>query len=314
MPPLDKVRPLFFYGQFHGHPLDDLAVFHAATISQRQQTPIIYCAGDSSLDNKFWVPSAGPGGEPLPVHVPEIYRSILEPPRPKPDVAFWLNHLLGARSTALNTAVEESMLRDRDADLLPHDKFIRDHIRSQDILVVSVGANDIAFKPTAATAMHMLNLAWLTSRSSIEKGTASSLGYFANLFGSRLQLYVEKLVGKQRPCAVVVCMIYYPLEAGVGSQQSWADLPLKTMGYNRDPGQLQAAIRKMYELATSKIRVDGTQVLPCALYEVMDGKDASDYVQRAEPSVQGGRKMAKLIIELLEEAGVVDKLSNDISA
>ncbi|KAK3066089.1 hypothetical protein LTS18_002040, partial [Coniosporium uncinatum] len=175
MPPPDKIKPFLFYGQFHGHPLEDLAVFHAATVSKRQQTPIVYLAGDSSLDNKFWVPSAGPGGDRLSVAVPEIYKTVLESPRPKPDVAFWLNHLLGARSTALNTAVEESMLRDRDADLLPHDKFIRDHIRSQDVLVVSVGANDIAFKPTAATAMHMLNLAWLTSRSSIEKGTASSL-------------------------------------------------------------------------------------------------------------------------------------------
>jgi len=207
------------------------------------------------------------------------------------------------------------MLRDRDAELLPHDQFVRDHIRSQDALVVSIGANDIAFNPTAATAMHMLNLAWLTSRASIEKGTAFSLAYFVNLFGSKMQLYLKELVEQQKPRAIVVCMIYYPLEASVvGNQQSWADLPLKVMGYNRNAGQLQAAIRKVFELATSKIRVEGTRVLPCALYEVMDGKDPKDYVQRAEPSVEGGRKMAKLITELLEQAGVIDKSSNDTRA
>jgi hypothetical protein len=37
-------------------------------------------------------------------------------------------------------------------------------------------------------------------------------------------------------------------------------------------------------------------VVPVPLFEALDGKNTDDYVQRVEPSVQGGRKMAKLLL------------------
>ena len=46
----------------------------------------------------------------------------------------------------------------------------------------------------------------------------------------------------------------------------------------------------------------GTKVVPVPLYDAMDGKDTEDYKQRVEPSVQGGRKMAKLIKECIDRA------------
>ena len=291
MPAVTKINPFTFYGQWKGHPISDLSAFHSLIKSERASKPVVYLAGDSSLDNKFWVPSAGPRGEPLPVDVPVVYESFLDPPRPKPDVAFWLNHFLGDKATALNTAVEESMLRDRDTDLLSHDKFIRDHIRAEDVLIVSVGANDIALRPNAATIRNMFQLAWLTSRSSIESGAASALVYFKHLFGQQVQSYISRLTEKQRPRAVIVCMIYYPLEAGAADQSSWADAQLKLLGYNMYPGQLQSAIKKIYDLATLTIRIEGTTVVPCALFEAMDGKTKEDYTARVEPSVEGGRKV-----------------------
>jgi hypothetical protein len=295
-----KINPSRFYHEWKGHPLSDISDFRSITLSQRPNGPIIYLAGDSSLDNKYWVPSSGPHGEPLPVDVPEIYPHVLSRPQPKPDVAFWLNHFLGDRATTINLAVEESTLRERDHHLLPHDKFIRDNIRAEDILIVSIGANDIALKPSFSTIRHMLQLAWLTSRSSLEKGTAWSLSHFIDMFQNQVQAYISRIVEKQKPRAVIVCMIYYPLEANISDQKGWADLPLSLLGYNRYPTQLQTAIKKMYELATTKIQIAGTKVVPCALFEAMDGKHEEDYTARVEPSVEGGRKMGLKLKEILD--------------
>src|SRR5947207_11327081 len=151
-----RINTSRFFNEWKGHPIPDITTFRSTVVSLRPDKPIIYLAGDSSLDNKYWVPSS------LPVPVPEVYRAVLDQPSPKPDIAFWLNHFLGDRATVLNLAVEESLLRDRDTALLPPDKFIRDNIRPQDVLVVSVGANDVALSPTFATMRHMLQLAWLT--------------------------------------------------------------------------------------------------------------------------------------------------------
>ncbi|KAF2249327.1 hypothetical protein BU26DRAFT_316300 [Trematosphaeria pertusa] len=297
---LSKINTSKFYLEWKGHPIKDLAKLRELVLQNRPDKPIVYLAGDSSLDNKYWVPSAGAGGEELGVETPEIYHQTLDRPRPKPDVAFWLNHLLGDSATCINAAIEESMLRERDLHLLSHDVFIRDNIRPQDILIVSVGANDVALRPTASTIWHMVQLAWLTSRSSLEHGTASSLSYFKELFGTKVEDYITRLTLRTKPRAIIVCMIYFPLEAKYG-QQSWADMQLKVLGYNRNPEQLQIAIRKMYEIATHEIKIEGTEVVPCALFEVLDGSRKEDYTARVEPSKEGGRRMAERLRELVDE-------------
>jgi hypothetical protein len=94
-------------------------------------------------------------------------------------------------------------------------------------------------------------------------------------------------------------MIYFPLESGLG-QTSWADVQLKALGYNSWPGQLQAAIKALFETATRGIEVEGTEVVPCALHEVLDGRTVGDYTARVEPSEQGGKKMARKFVDLLD--------------
>lgn len=295
-----KISSPRFYFEWKGHTIPDVTAFRATALSLRPSKPIIYFAGDSSLDNKYWVPSSGPAGEPLPVDIPEIYHAALDRPQPKPDVAFWLNHLLGDRATTLNLAVEASMLRERDNDLLDHDKFIRDNIRTEDILVVSVGANDIAMSPTFTTVRHMLQLAWLTPNIFLQRGSAWALSYFRHMFKEKVQSYVSRLVEQQKPRAVIVCMIYYPLEAGASSQESWADVQLKLLGYNRYPGHLQTAIAKIYEIATKEIRIPGVNIIPCPLFKVLNGKNEDDYTARVEPSAEGGRKMALQLKEIID--------------
>jgi lysophospholipase L1-like esterase len=297
--PPSKINLYRFYNQFRGHPVEDLTTFLNITLLERPNKPIVYLAGDSSLDNKYWVPSPGPGGDALPVMVPEIYEKTLDRPRPKPDVSFWLNHVLGDRATCINTAVEESMLRDRDETLLVQDDFIRDNIRSNDVLVVSIGANDVALKPSPATIVRMMQMAWLTQFSSLENGSAYALPYFKNLFGTKIQDYVERVTAKTKPRAVIVSMIYFPLE-WAPNQQSWANAQLKVLRYDSYPEKLQMAIRQMYDIATKEIQIVGTEVLPCALYEVLDGKEKKDYTDRVEPSADGGKKMAERFVELLK--------------
>ena len=91
-------------------------------------------------------------------------------------------------------------------------------------------------------------------------------------------------------------MIYYPDEYAAGG---WADGALACLCYNRMPSKLQCAIRKVFEHATSQIRIPGTEVLPFALHSVLDGKNTNDYVQRVEPSVIGGQKMAKALMDTI---------------
>ena len=92
-------------------------------------------------------------------------------------------------------------------------------------------------------------------------------------------------------------MIYYLDETPT---RSWAGPALKALGYDDDPERLQYLIRKMYVEAISKIEIPGTTVIPVPLFDVLDGKDSGDYVDRVEPSSQGGRKMAEYLLDVIE--------------
>jgi hypothetical protein len=151
-------------------------------------------------------------------------------------------------------------------------------------------------------------------------GFPLGLGYFVDLFKNRVEAYVRRMVAKTKPKKIIVCMIYYLDEKGGGS---WADgalsalmyvtthpmflhshLPLR---YNAYPEKLQLMIKKVFELATSKISIPGTEVVPFPLFEVLDGKNTDDYCQRVEPSPLGGEKMAKALMDAVlgdeDEAG-----------
>jgi hypothetical protein len=300
---MEKISPTPFYTEWKGHPIPDLKKFFTNTLLLRGDTPIIWLAGDSSLDNKAWISADGPGGTPLPCSVPDIYIPQFRHLTPlKPDVAFWMNHHLGNEATVINTAVEASLLRERKSGwLLPHDQFIKHNLRSQDVLVVSVGANDVCLSPTVCTAFNMLRLVHLSSQESIEDGSAWALSHFGSLFGKEVQKYVTNLVGTTKPRAVVVCMIYQPLESGLSAEKSWADTQLKALKYDTQPQKLQAAIRTIYSQATQKITIPGTQVIHLPLFDVLDGKTADDYVERVEPSVEGGRKMSEAITKAVRD-------------
>ena len=132
---------------------------HALEVVERQlraqdKPNLIYFAGDSSLDNKFWFENRA--------RATNGYEHILRPPESKLDVAYHVNKLLEARNprwACVNTAVEATSLNDRAfGRLLEQDRFLRDSVRETDAVVISVGGNDIALAPLLCTCCNVAPL------------------------------------------------------------------------------------------------------------------------------------------------------------
>ena len=198
--------------------------------------------------------------------------------------------------TARATVIEAQPPRSRPRVTTPRGA----KLRAEDVVCVSVGGNDIALRPTAWTILSMVSLLACPT-ALIEAGLAPGLGHFVRLFGARTKAFVESLTAETKPRLVVVTMLYFLAEHREGAPRSWADRTLSLLGYNRNPRKLQLVIRKIFELATRQIRIDGVErVVAVPFFESMDGKTEADYVQRVEPSAQGGRKMARAILDAVE--------------
>lgn len=78
----------------------------------------------------------------------------------------------------------------------------------------------------------------------------------------------------------------------------------RRLGYNADPGKLQLIIRTLFR-ALRKRRIgrelagEGTCVLHVPLFTALDPRDSGNYIQRVEPSVEGGRQMAEVLLGVL---------------
>jgi len=319
---IDSVR---FYGQYYGHPVRE-GLDYLLPALRNSNDPLIWTAGDSSIDNKYWFDDKRPAVG--------AYRSYLEPPISNADVTYWLNYVADERQSsqavngevgwsigAINTAVEATTINERTRQLREQDIFLRENIQPNDILVVSVGGNDVAMAPSPCTIISMFSLVSMPY-SCLENacfcgtmpcdeycwgcGPVAMLscccsfppcfGYMSHLFGTRVQKYIEKLTIKTKPKKILVCMIYYLDE---NPTPSWANNALKCLGYDNNPQKLQYIIRRIFVEATSKINIAGTHVIPVPLFNVLDGKCGEDYIARVEPSSQGGRKMAEYLLNII---------------
>jgi hypothetical protein len=303
-----------FYAEYHGHPLLDLAtiVAHAA------DRPIIYLAGDSSMDNKHWffdgwstkeeqMESNSRKYDAFIGKAINGYEEILAQKRMVKDICYFVNKEAVARNLdaiCVNAAVEESTVGERTSSasgLLPHDEFIRDNVTAKDVVVLSIGGNDVALKPTAATVASVFALTrtplWLMK---FLGPWSPGWGHLERLFHDQIEAMITRLVDTPTPPKqVVVCMIYF-LDQTPGN--SWADDVLARLGYDQDPQKLQYIIEKLYERIAARCFDAGngsTVVTPFPLFKVLDGKDTKDYEQRVEPSVQGGKKIGKAFMDLL---------------
>jgi hypothetical protein len=88
---------------------------------------------------------------------------------------------------------------------------------------------------------------------------------------------------------------------------NWEIFRSTRLGYNSNPRKLQAAIRKIYELATKQIVIEGTRVVPKAFYDVMNGTDTRMYVHRVEPSEVGGELMSLAIWDTVKDVARTEK-------
>ena len=122
------------------------------------------------------------------------------------------------------------------------------------------------------------------------------MSYFISLFKDDIRDYILRTLNNKRPKKVIVCIIYHPDEKMTGS---WADNILGFLGYNNNPRKLQAAIHQVFLHGTSKITIEGIEIVPFAMYAVLNGSVTEDYVQRVEPSAQGGDKLAQALLPLI---------------
>ena len=133
-----------FYSQYHGH--NEGYLQQIVDHFRSRDNSIIWFAGDSTLDNKYWfydTHSACNG-----------YQEVLDPAMMKADVCYWTNKELernpAAKSSQLvcvNTSIEATTLSNRGCcTLMAQDKVIQENIGKNDYLVVSIGGNDIALK------------------------------------------------------------------------------------------------------------------------------------------------------------------------
>lgn len=291
-----------FYSHYFGHPPNLLRQLVA---QKPRQAPTIYLVGDSTLDNKYWIPNRSE------LHPNAYIRSKISGDNPVlcRDVSYWLSTVYPSnRYTVINCAIEQTLLRSRvssksissskrrtKTDDMPmhfeQDTIVRDHITNNDILVVSVGGNDVALAPTCATALAVLG--------SVLISPSIGMSVLRRLFKDGLQRYIEQLICKQRPRLVVICMLYYPDQNP--KAQSWANVVLRMLQYNSKPHKLQRAIRTVFEKAVSQIAIPDTNICFAPFFDRLDGADSSDYVARVEPSEAGGRKMAELLQRVIDD-------------
>lgn len=308
-----------FYREYHGHTVPDLQALLFHLKKNRPDVSVIYLAGDSSLDNKHWVTDKF--GHPKPGEfLPGVngYENALVNKGKRgytrdlmlPDVAYFMNKKLTSEMNnnlvCVNCAVEESTTADR-LHWTSHqqDIFVQENLSRNDILVVSVGGNDIALKSTMTTKWRMAtgvlyekvaNMFGFRNDSEDVSGTVSwgMVSLMEDIFYEGVKNFVEHLCAFTKPKMVVVNMIYFLDENAEGD--GWANGVLKFLQYDTQPGLLQRLIRVAFENATKKIKVEGTKIVPFALFDVLDGQDTEDYIARVEPSQQGGRKMADALV------------------
>eukprot|EP00919_Chromeraceae_sp_WS-2016_P057661 GHVR01136673.1.p1 GENE.GHVR01136673.1~~GHVR01136673.1.p1 ORF type:complete len:366 (+),score=75.28 GHVR01136673.1:28-1125(+) len=326
-----------YYANWDGHPVEQLEQVHRALRAQQKHS-LIFLAGDSSLDNKHWLWQGTKSPHSI-IHDTSHaftnnacngYETVLRPPIMLQDVCYYLNKesmLVSGSVACINTSVEATTLGQREhCGLTSQDIFIKDNITNNDYLVVSIGGNDIALSPSIFTVCNLACLLCCSTETCIKNTCWCGCGYtcikcctccpacscgcaypcgfdhFIRLFKYRVKAYIERLLEDMTgvPRRVLVCMIYYPDEM---KSSSWAEAALSLLGYNNNPNKLQLMIKKVFELATTEIEIEGVDVIGVPLFSVMDGKNTKDYECRVEPSQQGGKKMASLIMKYITMGG-----------
>jgi hypothetical protein len=331
---MPKINSIDFYNNWKGHLIEHLTkMIDEKSFIERLRSyngknrdrKVIFLAGDSSLDNKHW-PLSNSNEKKL-CNKPPIngYEDVLEGNNCVPDVAYQINQTLidnglNEEYVCINTSIEATTLHERftepnsyngDVILLDQDKFIFDYIRTDDILIVSVGGNDIALSPLPETTRHFQNFIKNSRKSEDEKNKDeinSYEQYFTNIFNNKITLYIEKLCSRDGnnslPSVIIPCMIYYP--ALTSTQSGFAEGILIATNYRTGKQEiLENFIKDLYLKSTRHIHITkkGEQkniIDPCPLYEVLDNSNDKLYLTSVEPSIEGGKLMAIRFVDQIK--------------
>ena len=164
-----------------------------------------------------------------------VYKDVLHPAVSKCDICYWINKQLQDANNdqymCINTAVEETMLRQHP---LRQDLFVSDNVQENDVLVVSIGGNDIGLQPTFMTILNLALLVMCASKSAIDEGSAFGFCHLKKLFGQKTKEYIEGVLrNRTKPKKIIVCMLYFIDENT--KEPSWASTILSLIGYNSNP-------------------------------------------------------------------------------
>ena len=187
-----------FYSNYHGHTVQHLKAFEEAMRPKpkppmrafaKQFRDAIWLAGDSSLDNKHWFPE-----DEAPV-VNNMECTIMEQNKCRRDIAWWLNKKAEDRHYsqkvfAINSSYEEGKIESRSRGrLLPQDEYLRDNLRPEDFVIVSVGGNDVALFPQLpCTIVNMAILNLCTPQICLDNACGCALPCDDYLWGKSLIL------------------------------------------------------------------------------------------------------------------------------
>ena len=289
-----------FYNNWSGH----LKIHLDAILTIEEESPKIFLAGDSSLDNKAWIKD----DQSKKIKYKDLfgyYKKILNETNPAvQDVAYCINDKIRKdgelkKYVCINTSVEATTLTTSDGDgkfksrfdennnikLLEQDQIIQENITQQDILVISIGGNDVAF-----------NANKYKNKNDNDNDIIEIL---ISLF-EKIKIYIDALVKKQKPKKVIICMYYF---FDLKNSLTWANNILNNLEYDTNPDRVKKLLISLYHTVIRDMKIDGMNkenVIGLPLYRYMDGTDTNDYDNRVEPSVEGGKKIAKAVFDAIK--------------
>jgi len=312
-----------FYAEHCGHPYSYLKLIHLYL--KRTKSQFIWLVGDGTIDNKHWLYTMNKKKlgamhhEDYTRDAVNGYGDVLNPRRMVMDVNYWMNvelEKIAPHMASINFAIDETGVSERvddikgwvktsKAKMKPQDQHVIDYVGPRDTIVCSVGGFDIAGWPSSKTIGSIISVLGLGNEKTISDGTAMGMAQLIKIFKDKTQAYIELLTSKTRPKRVVISMVYYLDENA--DFQGWASNTFSIVGASAasrlDLNKLRLIVKSVYKLATCQIKIPGIEIIPCPLFDVLDGKDSRDYACFTQPSIQGSGKIARKYIQVLAQSG-----------
>jgi len=273
-----------YYSQKFGHEVEDIKKVHHHITQNQGKKRIIWLAGDTTLDNKHWLEDIRKSCNG--------YEHIFEQAYSKADLCHWINHHMQVMDykgwACINAAVNESSLTQRrKKGLLPQDEFIRDNLTEKDLLIISIGGNDLYSTLNFKRMTSMIN--FFLTKNPDKFAESEKFQCFVDLFKNQTEDYIKSLIAKHKPRKIIVCSLYHPSIEGKG----WADKLLSLIRYKKNPSKVHKVVEAIFEQATEKIKIPGVAIFPVKLWELLDWRQPDNFIERVYPSAKGGKELSQ---------------------